>query len=75
MDLDRNEAMLDAPDFADSYTVPEAADAPLGSLNANSDGNARLFFTIESAWYFARRHRYAEAAEKFAQSEEVDGIS
>jgi DNA-binding SARP family transcriptional activator len=74
MDLDKTEVLLDAPDLADSYMDPDAAESLLHSLGGNPEPGARLYYSIQSAWYHARRKRYAEAAKLLGESRNVEGV-
>ncbi|HEV7604621.1 MAG TPA: hypothetical protein VGO15_06610, partial [Candidatus Limnocylindrales bacterium] len=58
---DEAEANLDRAELADSYLDPDAAWSLLTALQNSREINARLSFTVHSAWYYARRNRVGEA--------------
>ena len=59
--FDETEATLERAELADSYIDPDAAWALLDALESSPEVNASQIFTIQCAWYFARRGQYKEA--------------
>ena len=72
--LDEAEATLERAELADTYLDPEATWALLDSLENSSEISAWPLFTVQSAWYFARRARYGEATHALSLASPADGL-
>jgi DNA-binding SARP family transcriptional activator len=70
--IDAIEGNLELAEIADSFVDPAAAGSILASIDGSTDLIIRSHFTIQRAWFLARRGRYAEAAKSIAEFNSMD---
>jgi DNA-binding SARP family transcriptional activator len=63
--IDELEAMLERADLADSFLSPDSASQILDALESSAglNSNARWLYSLQCAWYYARRGHFRDANE------------